>query len=76
MSPFAGDVANLAMQDAAELALASSTTQDWKTAVKDYETAMWTRASAAAAGAAEAIDDVFSEDGLSHTIQVMTEHRA
>ncbi len=76
MSPFGGDGANLAMQDAADLALALSTAADWKTAVRDYETAMWTRASSAAASAAEAIEDVFSENGLAHTVQAMKERRA
>ncbi len=76
MSPFGGDGANLAMQDAADLALALCATKDWKAAVREYETMMWSRASAAASGAAEAIDDVFSEDGLAHTVQVMREHHA
>lgn len=76
MSPFGGDGANLAMRDAADLALALSTAGNWKTAVRDYETAMWTRAAKAASDAAKAIDDVFSEDGLAHTVQVMKEHRA
>jgi 2-polyprenyl-6-methoxyphenol hydroxylase-like FAD-dependent oxidoreductase len=75
MSPFGGDGANLAMQDAADLALALCKSGDWKTAVRDFETAMWTRARVAAADAAEAIDDVFSEDGLAHTVQVMKEQR-
>lgn len=76
MSPFGGDGANLAMQDAAELALGLSTAGDWKRAVREFEAAMWTRATAAAAEAAEAINDVFSEDGLAHTVQVMAGHRA
>jgi len=75
MSPFGGEGANLAMQDAADLALGLSTAGDWKAAVRDFETAMWTRASTASAAATEAINDVFSEDGLAHTVQVMTEQR-
>jgi 2-polyprenyl-6-methoxyphenol hydroxylase-like FAD-dependent oxidoreductase len=74
MSPFGGDGANLAMRDAADLALALIEENDWNTAVEIAEIAMWTRAEPAAAGAWDAIQDTFSEDGLAHTLQVMEEH--
>jgi 2-polyprenyl-6-methoxyphenol hydroxylase-like FAD-dependent oxidoreductase len=48
MSPFAGAGANLAMQDAAELALALSEEPDLDTAVYRYEQAMFVRAEEAA----------------------------
>jgi len=75
MSPFGGDGANLAMRDAADLALALVEEEDWRVAVQKTETAMFARAEEAAAGAKEAIEDVFSPDGLAHTLQVMEEHR-
>ena len=71
MSPFGGEGANLAMQDAADLALALVKAEDWKAAVLDYELAMFPRAEEAAAGAWQAIDAVFCEDGLTHMIQQM-----
>ena len=74
MSPFGGDGANLAMRDAADLALALAKSEDWRAAVQRTEIAMCTRAEPAAAGAWDAIQDTFSEDGLAHTLQVMEEH--
>jgi 2-polyprenyl-6-methoxyphenol hydroxylase-like FAD-dependent oxidoreductase len=76
MSPFGGDGANLAMQDGAELALALARDEDWPAAVRGYEEAMFARAKPAAAGAWDAIDKVFSTDGLEHVLQSMQEHRA
>jgi hypothetical protein len=63
------------MRDAADLALALVEEEDWNVAVQKTETAMFARAEEAAAGAKEAIEDVFSTDGLAHTLQVMEEHR-
>jgi 2-polyprenyl-6-methoxyphenol hydroxylase-like FAD-dependent oxidoreductase len=74
MSPFGGDGANLAMRDAADLALALIAENDGKKAVQQFEVEMWNRAEPAAAGAWDAIQDTFSEDGLAHTLQVMEEH--
>lgn len=74
MSPFGGDGANLAMQDAADLALALIR-EDWKTAVRSYEATMFARAEPAAAGAWGAINEVFSEDGLTHILEQMEGHR-
>jgi 2-polyprenyl-6-methoxyphenol hydroxylase-like FAD-dependent oxidoreductase len=75
MSPFGGDGANLAMQDGAELALALKQGEDWNAAVRIYEDAMFARAEPSAAGAWEAIDQVFSENGLAQILQSMREHR-
>ena len=75
MSPFGGDGANLAMQDGAELALALTQEEDWRVAVKVHEDAMFARAEPAAAEARDAIDQVFSDDGLAHILQSMREHR-
>ena len=75
MSPFGGDGANLAMQDGADLALALVGEQDWKAAIHSYEVAMFARAEPAAAAAWDAIQNVFSEDGLSHTLRQMEEQR-
>jgi 2-polyprenyl-6-methoxyphenol hydroxylase-like FAD-dependent oxidoreductase len=44
MSPFGGDGANLAMRDAAELALALISKTDWLTAVQSFEVEMFQRA--------------------------------
>jgi 2-polyprenyl-6-methoxyphenol hydroxylase-like FAD-dependent oxidoreductase len=75
MSPFGGDGASLAMQDAADLALALAEAEDWRTAVPCYEDAMFARAEPSAAAARDAIDHVISEDGLSHILQAMQGHR-
>ena len=73
MSPFGGDGANLAMRDAADLALALVEDEDWRAAVQRSETDMFARAEPAAEGAWSAIQDTFSENGLAHTLQVMEE---
>ncbi len=76
MSPFGGDGANLAMQDAADLALALVSNKDWNTAVQSYETAMFPRAEQCAAGAKSSVDEVFSPVGLHHMLQEMeSRHR-
>ena len=75
MSPFGGDGANLAMQDAADLALALAGGNDWRAAVRDYEVAMFARAELSAAGAREMIDQVMSEDGLANLLRAMEGHR-
>ncbi len=75
MSPFGGDGANLAMQDAADLALALAGNNDWRAALRDYETAMFARAELSAAGAWEMIDQVMSEDGLANLLRAMEGHR-
>jgi 2-polyprenyl-6-methoxyphenol hydroxylase-like FAD-dependent oxidoreductase len=75
MSPFGGDGANLAMWDAADLALALAGDGDWRAAVREFELAMFARAEEAAAGAGEAIGEVFSADGLAHIVQQMEAQR-
>jgi 2-polyprenyl-6-methoxyphenol hydroxylase-like FAD-dependent oxidoreductase len=55
MSPFGGDGANLAMRDAADLALALIETSDYQTAVASFEETMCSRADQAAQGAWDAI---------------------
>jgi 2-polyprenyl-6-methoxyphenol hydroxylase-like FAD-dependent oxidoreductase len=76
MSPFGGDGANLAMQDAADLALTLVEEEDWDTAIQHYEAVMSTRAEEAAADAGDSIHQAFSEDGLAHMLQQMEAHRA
>jgi 2-polyprenyl-6-methoxyphenol hydroxylase-like FAD-dependent oxidoreductase len=63
MSPYAGEGANLAMQDAAELALALvAHGGDVETALARYEAAMFPRAQAAAEGSAAGLDMCFAAD--------------
>ncbi|WP_158937922.1 NAD(P)/FAD-dependent oxidoreductase [Burkholderia sp. S171] len=75
MSPFGGNGANLAMLDAADLALALTQTEDWRAALQAYKVAMLARAEEAAAAASDAVNSVFSEDGLAHTLQAMESQR-
>ena len=75
MSPFSGEGANLAMRDAAALALALVGEKDWDMAIRGYEAVMFARAEEAAVGVGEGINEVFSEDGLSHVFGFM-EHMA
>jgi len=74
MSPFGGDGANLAMRDAADLGLALAAGGDWRAAVRQFEAAMFVRAEEAAAGAARAMEEVFSEEGLEHMVAQMEGH--
>ena len=76
MSPFSGEGANLAMLDGAELALGLVAEQDWREAVRQYEVKMLARAEQAAAGAWDAVNDVFSADGLAHLLQQVKTHHA
>ncbi len=80
MSPFGGDGANLAMLDGAELALgltsALATGSDWREAVREFEETMFIRAEAAARGAWDAIQEVFSETGIEHMLAAMDSQRA
>jgi len=74
MSPFTGEGANLAMRDAAALALAAG--RGRRAAVRDSEAAMLTRAGGAAAGARDGISGAFPADGLSHMAQQTEGRRA
>lgn len=63
MSPFAGEGANLAMHDGAQLALAVvARPDDPEAGLAAYEEAMFARAGAAAAESAEGLDVIFSPD--------------
>jgi 2-polyprenyl-6-methoxyphenol hydroxylase-like FAD-dependent oxidoreductase len=68
MSPFGGDGANLAMLDGADLADALLQT-NWPEAVRNFEQTMCARAEGPARGASEAIQEVFSPQGLEHSRQ-------
>jgi 2-polyprenyl-6-methoxyphenol hydroxylase-like FAD-dependent oxidoreductase len=70
MSPFSGEGVNMAMLDAAELALALASEADGSRAVAGYEERMFARARDAAAGAAAALDGAIAEDGLAHVLEV------
>lgn len=67
MSPFAGEGVNMAMLDAAELALALATDADWSRAVAGYEAAMFERAARAAEESDRGLAFV-SEQGLEHVL--------
>jgi 2-polyprenyl-6-methoxyphenol hydroxylase-like FAD-dependent oxidoreductase len=62
MSPFGGQGANLAMQDAADLAAAIVDSDDLATATARYEEVMWPRAARAAHGAAVGLATVGTGD--------------
>jgi 2-polyprenyl-6-methoxyphenol hydroxylase-like FAD-dependent oxidoreductase len=62
MSPFAGEGANLAMQDGAELAAALLAETDTETALATYESALFPRAQASAAESTENLEVSFAPD--------------
>ncbi|QSQ26546.1 FAD-dependent monooxygenase [Pyxidicoccus parkwayensis] len=68
MPPFSGEGVNMAMLDAAELALGLAGDSDWSRAVAAYEARMFARAAEAAAGAMEGLDFV-SENALEHMVE-------
>ncbi len=72
MSPWGGEGANLAMLDAADLALElGSAGWDWDRAIQRFESKMFARAAIAAVEARDGIDQTFSENGLSVALQQM-----
>lgn len=75
MSPFAGEGANLAMQDAADLALELASSLDMNAAIARFESKMFARAEVAAHWSAEGIDGTFSPDGLAHTLEQFNQHQ-
>jgi 2-polyprenyl-6-methoxyphenol hydroxylase-like FAD-dependent oxidoreductase len=68
ISPFAGDGANLAMSDGADLAEALLQ-PDWRTAVAMFEESMSARAEGPARTASEIMQEVFSPRGLEQARQ-------
>ncbi|MGV9456737.1 FAD-dependent oxidoreductase [Streptomyces sp. NPDC003635] len=70
MSPFAGEGANLAMIDGAELALAvAARPDDTEAALTEYENALFPRGEASAAESAASLDTMFGADGLERMVE-------
>ena len=73
MSPFAGEGANLAMFDGAELGLAiAAHPEDIEAALAVYEEALFRRGEASAAESADSLDNMFSERGLEYIVEFFT----
>ncbi|MFG3205229.1 FAD-dependent oxidoreductase [Streptomyces sp. NPDC048192] len=73
MSPFAGEGANLAMYDGAELALAlAAYPGDTESALAAYEAALFPRSEASAAESAASLETMFGKDGLEQMIGFFT----
>jgi 2-polyprenyl-6-methoxyphenol hydroxylase-like FAD-dependent oxidoreductase len=73
MSPFAGEGANLAMFDGAELGQAiAARPGDVETALTAYEDALFPRSEASAADSAENLEIMFAADGLERMIEFFT----
>ncbi|CAC44561.1 MULTISPECIES: FAD-dependent oxidoreductase [Streptomyces] len=69
MSPFAGEGANLAMYDGAELALAlAAHPGDTEAALTQYEEGLFPRSEASAVESAGSLDTMFGTDGLEQMI--------
>ena len=73
---FAGQGANLALRDGADLARARADADpaDWSAAVWDYETTMFARAATEAAGSAQGLEDTFADDALDRMMVHFQEH--
>ncbi|ALO97208.1 FAD-dependent oxidoreductase [Streptomyces hygroscopicus subsp. limoneus] len=73
MSPFAGEGANLAMHDGAELALSIAAHPcDTEAALAAYEEALFPRSEESAAESAANLDTMFSEKGLEQMVAFFT----
>jgi 2-polyprenyl-6-methoxyphenol hydroxylase-like FAD-dependent oxidoreductase len=72
MSPFAGEGANVAMLDGAELALALLEHDDVEAALTDYEAGMFPRAAAAAEDSATGLGTLFSPDAPRELVEFFT----
>jgi len=71
MSPFAGEGANLAMLDGAELALALIQHGDVEAALAQYEAALFPRSEAAAIESAQGIEFCFNDEAPRGLVEVM-----
>lgn len=71
MSPFAGEGANMAMQDGAELALELVQATDSADAIAAYEARMFERAKAAAEQSAQGLDMCIAPDGAERFARFM-----
>ena len=77
MSPFAGEGANLAMQDGAELATAiAAHPGDTEAALAAYERALFPRSEASAAESADNIDIVFRDDAPKGLLDQFAQYEA
>jgi len=81
MSPFAGEGANLAMIDGAELGLAiasniSSTPAKLNTAIAEFEKKMWKRGATAAEETRVNEEAFISENGLERAVEIMKSYSA
>ncbi|SFW81078.1 FAD-dependent oxidoreductase [Amycolatopsis australiensis] len=74
MSPFAGEGANLAMLDAAELALALARHEDVESALSAYEAALFPRAAEAARESARNLEACFRPDAPAALVEQMLAH--
>ena len=78
MSPFSGEGANLAMRDAADLALAivyaSQSGIELNDAVSAFESVMFERAQESAIGAAAGVREAFSSDAIDLVTAEMQQH--
>jgi 2-polyprenyl-6-methoxyphenol hydroxylase-like FAD-dependent oxidoreductase len=73
MSPFAGEGANLAIFDGAELGQAiAAHPGDLEAALAVYEDALFPRGEASAAGSAENLDNMFAPDALDRFTEFFT----
>ncbi|MGW0916568.1 FAD-dependent oxidoreductase [Streptomyces sp. NPDC002784] len=73
MSPFAGEGANLAMLDGAELAVAlAAHPRDTEAALTAYERALFPRSAASAAESAASLETMFGDRGLERMIEFFT----
>ncbi|MFK4086603.1 FAD-dependent oxidoreductase [Kribbella sp. NPDC020789] len=73
MSPFAGEGANLAMYDGAELGQVIAVhAGDFEAALSVYEQALFPRSEASAGGSAENLETMFAADGLQRLTEFFT----
>ncbi|EJQ44543.1 hypothetical protein IEE_02733 [Bacillus cereus BAG5X1-1] len=73
MSPFAGEGVNLAMRDAAELALSLIKHDDWNKAIESYEEKMYDYSSQSAEVSNDNLEICFSEDAAMKMYNLMNQ---